>query len=80
MLKVEERFMIKEMAREGVSISEIARRSGRDRKTVRRMLAEPVMVEQPSRREQKKKLDPYLPYLKKRIEAGVPRSCMTKSR
>lgn len=71
MLKVEERFMIKEMAREGVSISEIARRSGRDRKTVRRILSEPLIAERQPRRKQKKKLDPYIPYLQKRIAAGV---------
>jgi transposase len=36
MLTVEEHFMMKDMHRKGVSISEIARRTGRDRKTVRK--------------------------------------------
>jgi len=35
MLPLEERFMIKEMYRKGVPFSEIARRKGRDRKTIR---------------------------------------------
>ncbi|MCO6452012.1 MAG: helix-turn-helix domain-containing protein, partial [Caldilineales bacterium] len=35
MLDVEERYMIRELHRQGVSISEIARRTGCDRKTVR---------------------------------------------
>ena len=35
MVKVEERFMIQELFCNGVTISEIARRSGRDRKMVR---------------------------------------------
>jgi transposase len=34
MLPVERRFMIKELYRRGVSISDIARESGHDRKTV----------------------------------------------
>jgi transposase len=41
MLTLEERFMIKEMYRKGVSISEIALRMGRDRKTIRQLLAAP---------------------------------------
>ena len=36
MLTVVERFMIKQMHQGGVSISEIARESGHDRKTIRR--------------------------------------------
>ncbi len=35
MLPLEERFMIKEMYRKGVPFSEIARRKGRDCKTIR---------------------------------------------
>jgi len=38
MLALEERFMIREMYRKGVSISEIARRIGRDRKTIRQIV------------------------------------------
>lgn len=71
MLKLEERFMIKDMAREGLSISEIARRTGRDRKTVRRIIDGSVKADPAPRRKQEKKIDPYIPYLKGRIEAGV---------
>jgi IS30 family transposase len=35
MLALEERFMIRDLYRKGVSMSEIARRAGRDRKTIR---------------------------------------------
>jgi len=35
MLPVKRRFMIKELYRRGVSISEIARATGHDRKTIR---------------------------------------------
>ena len=38
MLALEERFMIREMYRKGVSISEIARQTGRDRKTIRQVV------------------------------------------
>ena len=37
-LAVETRFMIKDMHRKGISISEIARQTGRDRKTVRKAI------------------------------------------
>ncbi len=41
MLEVEERFMIRDLHRKGVSISEIARQTGRDRKTIRKAVTEP---------------------------------------
>ena len=71
MLKPEERFVIKEYHRQGLSISEIARRTGRDRKTVRRVLKEPVVPEKKTARKRKRKLDPYIPYLEQRISQGV---------
>jgi transposase len=37
MLSVEKRFMIKDLPRKGLSISEIARRTGNGRKTIRNM-------------------------------------------
>lgn len=43
MLAVEDRFMIKDLYRKGVSISEIARRTGHDRKTVRKIATGPVV-------------------------------------
>jgi transposase len=63
--------MIREMHKQGLSISEIARRTGHDRKTVRRALQGTVVPEQKARRPRKRKIDPYVPYLLKRIERGV---------
>ena len=37
MVRVEERFMVRDMHRQGVTVSEIARRTGYDRKTVREL-------------------------------------------
>ena len=44
MLALEDRFMIREMYRKGVSISEIARRIGRDRKTIRQIVTAPELA------------------------------------
>jgi transposase len=73
MLTVEERFVIKDLAHSGVSISEIARRTGHDRKTVRRAVQDPLLppAVPPRRTWQQHKLDPYQPYLEQRIAAGV---------
>lgn len=72
MLTLEERFMIREMYRKGVSISEIARRTGRDRKTIRQMALAPQAAPSPQpRRPRPRKIDPYVPYLRERIEDGV---------
>ena len=43
MLKVEDRFMIKELHHKGVSISDIARLTGHDRKTVRAAIQAPLL-------------------------------------
>jgi transposase len=74
MLSVEEQFMIKELYRNGVSISAIARRTGRDRKTIRRIIHSPLKPAPTLRHPRKRrarKLDPYLPYLEQRIQDGV---------
>jgi len=63
--------MIREMYNEGLSISEIARRTGHDRKTVRKVLGGTLVPEPKARRARKRKIDPYVPYLLKRIERGV---------
>jgi transposase len=63
--------MIREMHSQGLSISEIARRMGRDRKTVRRVIEGALVPEPKARRRRKRKIDPYVPYLLKRIERGV---------
>lgn len=72
MLTVEDRFMIKDLYRAGVSVSDIARRTGHDRKTVRRSIAAPVLPAQPPTRAPRPcKIDPYVPYLQQRLALGV---------
>lgn len=71
MLTVEDRFVIKELYRAGVSISEIARRTGHDRKTIRHMVQAPLLEEHRPRARKRQKIDPFVPYLKERIGLGV---------
>jgi transposase len=71
MLDVEERFVIRDLHRKGVSISEIARRTGHDRKTVRKIIKGPLVAEPKPRLGRQGKIDPYVPYLLERINAGV---------
>lgn len=61
MLQVGTRFMIKELYRKGVSISEIARQTGHDRKTVRKAIkGELIAVRKPAQRARPHKLDAYM--------------------
>jgi transposase len=71
MLQGEDRFMMKELYRRGVSMSEIARRTGHDRKTVRAALARPVLAPRRSPPPRASKLDPYAAYLERRVGEGV---------
>jgi transposase len=71
MLNVEQRFMIKDLYRQGVSISEIARQTGHDRKTIRAALKEPLTQRRKAPPPKVRKLDAYETYLEQRIEAGV---------
>ena len=71
MVRVDERFMIQELFRNGVTISEIARRTGRDRKTVRTIVNGPLMPAAKTRQPKARKIDPFVVYLEKRIEQGV---------
>jgi transposase len=72
MLALEERFMIREMYRKGVSISEIARRTGRDRKTIRQVVKASELAPTKRPRQAKPcKIDPYAPYLEQRMAEGV---------
>lgn len=72
MLDLEERFMIRDMRRKGLSISEIARRTGRDRKTIRKIIGGTLSISPVHRkRKQPTKLSPYEGYLKQRIGEGV---------
>ena len=67
--------MIRDLHRKGLSISEIARKTGRDRKTVRKVIEAGVSPagDTPVRRQRKQatKLGPYEGYLKQRIGEGV---------
>ncbi len=63
--------MIQELHHVGLSISDIARRTGRDRKTVRRIIGGPLLAEAKQRRRRSHKLDPFCAYLDKRINEGV---------
>lgn len=72
MLALEERFMIRELYRKGVGISEIARRTGRDRKTIRQVVQAPdILPPHQSRQPKARKIDPYVPYVEQRIAEGV---------
>jgi transposase len=71
MLDIEERFMIKELYRKGVSISDIARQTGRDRKTIRKLVYAPLLSAPKPRQPKPCKLDPYVAYLEQRMEEGV---------
>ena len=71
MLTVEEHFVIKDLYRRGVSISEIARRTGHDRKTIRQRLTAPLLAERAPRAPRACKIDPYVPYLEQRLAEGV---------
>ena len=72
MVALEERFMIREMYRKGVSISEIARQTGRDRKTLRQIVTAPHLAPSRHPRQAKAcKIDPYASYLQQRMAEGV---------
>jgi transposase len=71
MLNVERRHVIKELHRSGWSISAIARRTGHDRRTIRKVIAEPLLPTPKERKARARKLDPYVEYLQKRLDEGV---------
>jgi transposase len=71
MIRGEAWYMIRELLRDGVSVSEIARRTGVDRKTIRRIRAQaghPIPRSRPPRH---RLIDPFAPYLHQRAAAGV---------
>lgn len=63
--------MIRSLYREGLSISEIARRTGHDRKTVRKTVRSDGRPAYKPRAKVPSKLDPYKDYVTNRMEAGV---------
>jgi transposase len=72
MLALEERFMIRDLYHKGVSISEIARRTRRDRKTIRQTVQAPdLLPPHKSRQPKARKIDPYVSYLEQRMAEGV---------
>ena len=71
MINVEEWFMIRELARQGLSITDIAQRLGCDRKTVRKYLVHPDQPRYTARPSRPSKLDPFKPYVQQRLETGV---------
>lgn len=71
MLSVDEWIAIRDLERRGVSVSEIARQTGRDRKTVRKVLtAEAPQVGRRPARGRTSKLDPFREYLDRRVAEG----------
>src|SRR5713101_2442069 len=71
MLRVDEWIAMRELGRRGVAVSEIARRTGRDRKTVRKVLAEASpQVQRAPAVGRVGKLDPFREYLQQRIAQG----------
>jgi transposase len=71
-MREDERMEIRQLYEAGVSISELARRFGHDRKTIRTALTSSPEGKQDaraSRRERKKgsKLEPYKHYVKQRM-------------
>jgi transposase len=70
-LSVEEWIRIRELDRKGVSVSEIARVTGRDRKTVRKVLEETTpQLERQVTMARESKLAPFREYLLQRIDQG----------
>lgn len=63
--------MIRQLFREGLTISEIARRTGRDRKTVRKAISAPKQPAYKPRVSAESKLDPYKEYIDSRMDAGM---------
>jgi len=63
--------MIKDLYRRGVPISEIARITGHSRRTIRAIINGAVSPTPQKRKRRASKLDPFVPYLEKRIEEGV---------
>ena len=70
MLKTDEWFLIQDLHSKGFSISEISRRTGYARKTVRKHLNLKTAPEPQKRPGRKSKLDPFKPYMLDKINEG----------
>jgi len=71
MLEVEDRFMIKNLHLKGISISDISRQTGHDRKTVRRAIEGALVPARQPGQTTYYRLGPYIEYLMSRIDDGV---------
>lgn len=70
MLRSGEKMKIKEMYETGITISDIAKQTGRDRKTVRKMINNPTIPKY-KRDHRVSVLDPYKTYILQRLAKGV---------
>ena len=80
MIKLEKIVMLQELKREGLSISAIARRTGLDRKTVRKLLDRGLAAPAYSPREPRPRLlEPYKDYLADKIGNCPDADCSGRS-
>ncbi len=70
MLKMEEWLLIRDLYSQGFSISEIARKTGFDRKIVKKYLKLRTLPEPQKRPGRKSKLDPFKPYILEKLKLG----------
>ena len=70
MLKEEELFLIRELSSQNLSISEISRQTGFDRKTVRKYLKMKTLPGPQKRPGRKSKLNPFKPYILEKLKEG----------
>src|SRR5664280_433246 len=70
MLKEEELFLIRELSSQNLSISEISRQTGFDRKTVRKYLKMKTLPGPQKRPGRKSKLDPFKPCILEKLKEG----------
>jgi transposase len=68
MLDMEEQFMIRHLLNEGLSISEISKRTGYDRKTIRKYKYEKIPIKCKGRKPKGSILDPYKEHIISRLE------------
>ena len=68
MLSMEEQFMIRHLYNKGLNISELSRKTGHDRKTVRKYIHAEEILKNSKRKPRGSILDPYKDYIKERLE------------
>jgi transposase len=70
MLKVEEWLLTRDLYSQGLNVSEISRRTGYARETVRKYLSKKTAPESQKRPQKPSKLDPYKPFIQEKINEG----------